>query len=108
MQYLHGVCEKRLLVNAFFFARCNYCQLVSMYFYRINNNKVNRLHEKCLCLIYWQKLFFEDLLEKGGPACIDQKNLRAQKLFKIFIGLRQVIFAGAFSERQQSQYNMRN
>ena len=78
---------------------------------RTNNNKINRLHERCLRLIYNdKKSSFKDLLEKDGPVSIHHRNLRtlAVELFKIFQGVSPVIFAEAFPLRQQSQYNMRN
>ena len=46
---------RRLLVNAFFYSQFNYCQLVWMCHNRTNNNKMNRLHERCLLLIYNDK-----------------------------------------------------
>ena len=78
---------------------------------RTNNNKINRLHERCLRLIYNdKKSSFKDLLEKGGSVSIHHRNLRrlAEELFKVFKGLSPVIFAEAFPVRQRSQYNMRN
>ena len=47
--------ERRLLVNAFYYSQFNYCQLVWMRHNRTNNNKINRLHERCLRLIYNDK-----------------------------------------------------
>ena len=70
-----------------------------------NNNKINRLHERCLRLIYNEKkkLSFEDYLEKDGSVSIHHINLRtlAVELFKVFKGLNLVIFAEAL-------YNIRN
>ena len=97
-----------LLVNAFFYLHCNYFQLVWMCHNLTNNNKVNRLHERCLHLIYNDKnSSCEDLLEKGRSASIHLKKLRtfAVEFFKIFKGLSPVIFAKAFAVRQQGQYN---
>ena len=79
--------------------------------HNLTNNKINRLHERCLRLIYNdQKSSFKDLLEKDGSVFIHHRNLRtlAVELFKVFKGLSPVIFAEAFPVRQQSQYNMRN
>ena len=78
---------------------------------RTNNNKINRLYERCLRLIYNdKKSSFEDLLQKDGSLSIHHRNLRilAVELFKVFKGLSPVIFAEAFPVRQQSQYNLRN
>ena len=48
--------KRLLLVNAYFYSQFNYCQLVWMCHNRTNNNKINRLHERCLRLIYNDKI----------------------------------------------------
>ena len=53
--------KRRILMNAFF----NYCPAIWMFHSRTLNNKINRLHERCLRIIYNDKLSnFEELLHK--------------------------------------------
>ena len=71
-----------------------------------NNNKINRLHERCLRLVYNdQKSSFKDLLEKDGSVSIHHRNLGtlSVELFKVLKCLSLVIFAETFPVRQQSQ-----
>ena len=69
--------KRRLLVNVFFYSQFNYCQLVWMCHDRTNNNKINRLHERCLRLIYNdKKASFKDLFKKDGSVSIHHRNLR--------------------------------
>ena len=42
------------------------------------NNKINRLHEKCLRIVYSDKTSsFEELLEKDGSVTIHTRNLES-------------------------------
>ena len=69
--------KRRLLVNTFFYSQFNNCQLVWMCHNRTNNNEINRLHERCLRLIYNEKkTSFKDLLEIDGSVSIHHRNLR--------------------------------
>ena len=75
---------------------------------RTNNNKINRLHERCLRLICNdRKSFFKDLLEKDGSVFIYHKNLRilAVELLKAFKGSSPVIFAEDFQRQYKSIQN---
>ena len=103
--------KRPLIVNAFFYSRFNNCRLVWVCHNRTNNNKINRLHERCLRLIYNdKKSSFEDLLQKDRSVSIHHRNLRTlvAELFKVFKDLSPVTFAEAFPVRQQIQYNMRS
>ena len=59
--------KKRILMNAFFKARFNYCPIVQMFHSRSLNNKINRFHEHCLRIIYNnERSHFEELLVKNN------------------------------------------
>ena len=54
--------KRRILMNAFFKAQFNYCPVIWMNHSRGLNNKINRLHERCLKIIYNDKRSnFEEL-----------------------------------------------
>ena len=44
--------KKKILINSFFNSQFRYCPLISMLHSRMMNNKINRLHERCMRLIY--------------------------------------------------------
>ena len=77
-------------MNAFFKSQFSYFLLVWMYHSGANNGKINRLHERCLRIIYSDKqLSFETLLEKDGSISIHNrnrlKNANSIEAFKIQI-----------------------
>ena len=55
--------KKKILV---FNSQFSYCPLIWMFHSRIMNNKINRLHERCMPLIYEDKTsYFGELLEQN-------------------------------------------
>ena len=47
-----NLAKQKLLMNSFFTSQFNYCSLVWMCHNHTINNKINRLHERCLRIIY--------------------------------------------------------
>ena len=47
--------KRRILMNSFFRSQFNYCPLIWMCHSRTNNRKINRLHKRCLRIIYNDK-----------------------------------------------------
>ena len=65
--------KRRILLNAFFISQFSYCPLVWMFHGRGKNNKVNRIHERGLPIIYNdKKSTFYELLEKDGSVSIQK------------------------------------
>ena len=44
------------------------------------NNKINRLHEKCLCIVYSDKTSFEELLDKDESVTMHTRNYKYLRL----------------------------
>ena len=101
--------KKKMLMNSFFMSQFNYCPLVWMCHSRLLNNKINRLHERCLRIVYCdKKSSFQELLNNDGSVSIHTKNLQtlATEMFKTYKKLSPPIFEEIFLKRE-IKYNLR-
>ena len=87
-------------MNTFFNSHFSYCPLIWMFQSRLINNKINRVHERCLRIVYSDnQSTFEELLEKDYNVLVHQRNLQflATELYKVLSG-----FFSRFNERRIS------
>ena len=76
-----GTTKKRITMNTFFKPQFNYWPLVWICCNKSLNTKINRLHERCLWIVYNdKKLNFNDLLVKDGSDSIHHQNLQNKQL----------------------------
>ena len=78
--------QKRNIMNAFIFSQFGYCNLIWMFHNRSLNNKINRIHERALRIVYSDySSTFSELIEKDKSVTIHEKNLRvlAIELYKV-------------------------
>ena len=76
----------RILLTTFMISQFNYCPLAWMFHNRTLNNKINRLHERSLRLVYEGKtLSFQELLDLDNSMTIHHRNIQklATEMFKI-------------------------
>ena len=86
-------------------SQCNYCPLVWMFHSRTLNNRINRLHERALRLVYKNdQSSFEELLNKDNSLSIHHRNL--QKLVTEN-NLSSTITSNIFTENN-NVYDLRN
>ena len=88
------------LSRSLIIARCN----------RSSNNKIDRLHEYSLRIVYSDKTSdFGELLEKDGSVSIHYQNIRplATKMFKEAKGFCPEIVKGLFQFKTEIPYNLR-
>ena len=99
-------------MNAFFNSQFNYCPLIWMCHSRENNNKINRLHESCLRIIYNnnKRPSFNALLEEYGSVSIHEKNIKilGTEMFKVRKNLAPPQMYEIFKLKDESQYNLRH
>ena len=72
-------------MNVFFKSQFSYCSLSWMFHSATLNNKINRLHERCLRIIYNDNTAsFTDVLEKGNLVSVYHRNIEvlAVELYK--------------------------
>ena len=97
-------------MNSFFNSQSNYCPLVWMFHSRSINNKINRLHERVLRIVYNDfKSSFKNLLEKNGTVSIHIKNLQklATETFKISKNFSVALMSELFYQKV-NHYDLRN
>ena len=103
--------KRCLLLNAFFISQFSYCPLVWMFHSRGKNNKINRIHERCLRIIYNdKKSTFYELLEKDGSVSIHKRNLRflACEMFKLKRDMAPELIKELILPNRQRRYELRN
>ena len=73
-------------MNAFIPSQFSYCPLVWMFHSRTLNNRINKIHEKALRLVFKNETFssFDNLLKRDKSVSIHQKNLQilATEIYK--------------------------
>ena len=97
-------------MNAFFNSQFGYCPLIWVCHSRIINKKINRLHERCLRIIYGDKQSsFEELLEKEHSVSIHDRNIQilATKMYKVSKSMSPTQITELLSQRNEHPYNLR-
>ena len=103
----------RVLMKTFIESQFNYCPLVWMFHNRTINNKINRLHERALRIVYKDKtddnLSFRELLDKDRALKIHDRNLQrlAVEMYKVKNNISPLPMQDMFTKQAQV-YNLRN
>ena len=100
----------KIVMKTFIISQFNYGALIWMFHNRTMNNKINKLHERALRLVYKnQDLSFQQLLDLDGSVTIHHRNIQkiATEMFKIKNGLSPLPVRDIFKDHKQN-YNLRN
>ena len=102
--------KERTIMKAFITSQFSYCPLVWMFHSREINNKINRIHERSLRLVYSDKASsFKGLLDKDKSVSVHHKNIQvlATEIYKTVNGLAPTIMDSIFGIKN-IEYNLRN
>ena len=105
-----NISRRKILMNAFFKSQFNYCPLIWMCYNRSLNHKINRLHERCLRIIYSdKKSSFDELLDKDESVSIHHQNIQKLgiEMFKVLNGENPQIVNEIFHIRDETSYELR-
>ena len=103
--------KRRTLMKAFIESQFNYCPLIWMFHSRTMNNKINRIHERALRLVYSDHVSsFDELLKKDRSFSINHRNIQslAIELYKFLHSLSPSIMKNVFHFNTNISYNLRS
>ena len=102
--------QKRMIMKAFINSQFGYCPLVWMNHSRKLNQRINKIHERALRVVYNDKhASFEELLSRDKSATVHVRNLQVlvTEMFKVKLGISPVIMKDIFQLRK-CNYRTRN
>ena len=94
-------------MKAFINSQFGYCPLVWIFHSRTLNNRINKIHERALRLVYNDKVStFEDLLIKDKSFTVHEKNIQALaiELYKSINGIGPDILRDIFKLKEENKY----
>ena len=103
--------KRRIVMKTFIESQFNYCPLIWMFHSRTINNKMNRLHERALRIVYSDfKSTFEGLLRKDNSFSIHERNIQslAIEIYKFLNGLSPSFLNNVFHKNISDSYDLRN
>ena len=103
--------KRRILFKAFIESQFKYCPLVWMFHGRQINDKINKLHERALRIVYNDTVTsFENLLIKDKSFTIHHQNIQllAIEINKAIHTCQEKILAKIFFVRNNHNYNLRS
>ena len=102
--------KRRIVMKTFIEYQFNYCPLIWMFHSRTMNNKINRLHERALRIVYSNfKSSFEGLLMKDNSFSIHEKNIQslATEIYKFLNRLSPSFLNNVSHENISNSYDFR-
>ena len=92
-------------------AQFSYCPVIWMFHSRSLNNKINRLHERSLRIIYNDKhSTLEELLANNNSVSVHHNNIHAIaiEMYKVVNGISPEIMNKVFKLREEPHYHLRH
>ena len=101
--------QKKLIFNAFILSQFNYCPLIWLFHSRSLNNRINRIHERALRIVFNDNVSsFDELINKSGSVRVHHRNLQflAIEIYKALHNLSPPYMSDLF-QLKNIKYNLR-
>ena len=102
--------KRRIIMKAFIESQFGYCPLVWMFHNRTLNNRINKIHERALRLVYQNDIStFSELLTIDNSFSIHHRNLQklAIEMYKVKQNISPQLMNGIFVNKDNI-YNLRS
>ena len=109
MSHILSFSKLRLLMKSFVESQFSYCPLVWMFYSRSLNNRINKLQERSLRILYRDDISsFEDLLIRDNSITVHECNIKllATEMYKVENNILPNL--GEFFKKRELRYNLRN
>ena len=103
--------QRRIIMNSFILSQFGYCVLVWMFHSRRLNNRINKIHERSLRIVYRDdKSSFADLLEKDKSFTIHERAIQKLciELYKVAYGISPKLMRLVFPTKPEVKYPWEN
>ena len=103
--------QRQIIMEAFMNSQFGYCSLVWMFHSRKMNNRINKIHERSLRIVFNDyRSTFRELLDKDNSVTIHGRNIQnlAIELYKVINGLSPVIMSLVFPIKENIKYCSKN
>ena len=101
--------QKKLIFNAFILSQFNNCPLIWLFHSRSLNNRINRIHERALRIVFNDNVSsLDELINKSGSVRVHHRNLQflAIEIYKALHNLSPPVMSELF-ELKNIKYNLR-
>ena len=103
--------QRQIIMKAFINSQFGYCPLVWMFHSRKLNNRINKIHERSLRIVFDDNIStFNELLMKDNSVTIHERNIQnlAIELYKVLNGLSPEIMSLIFPTKENIKYCSKN
>ena len=111
ISHFMGIKQRQIIMKAFINSQFGYCPLVWMFHSRKLNNRINKIHERALRIVFNDnKSTFRELLLKDNSVTVHERNIQtlAIELYKILNGFSPEIMNQVFPLKENIKYHSQN